>query len=177
MNNSSMIILYGVLFISVYYDIKSKRIPNKLIIIGYLSCFIISLIQKGSHGMIEFLIGSTVPLIILFILFLFRMIGAGDIKLLALVGGVLGLPHILYCIFAAFAVGAVISLGKMIYNRSFLIRMQYLAAYITYTMQTKNISPYYQKEEGDKNIIAFSPCILLGLVIYRLYRGCYLGGL
>lgn len=167
MNNISMIILYGVLFISVYYDIKSKRIPNKLIIIGYLSCFIISLIQNGPHGMIDFLTGSTVPLIILFILFLFRMIGAGDIKLLALAGGVLGLPHILYCTLAAFAVGAVLSLGKMLYNRNFLIRMQYLAAYISCTIQTKKLSPYYQKEEGDKNIIAFSPCILLGLAIYR----------
>ena len=49
-------------------------------------------------GMIIFLTGAAVPLILLGILFIFRMLGAGDVKILCALGGIMGPRTVTECI-------------------------------------------------------------------------------
>ena len=58
-----------------------------------------------------FLFGMLFPILALYILFYFHMLGAGDIKLLSAVGGFLGVPAILKCMIVSFLSGAVLSIG------------------------------------------------------------------
>ena len=61
--------------------------------------------------------GLLVPILILGILFIFRMLGAGDIKLLSVIGSMIGPTKILNCISYSFLIGAVISAALIDFKR------------------------------------------------------------
>ena len=61
--------------------------------------------------------------------FLCRTIGAGDIKLLAVLGGFLGISDLFRCLVCALIFGGILSLFLMIYRKNLIRRFQYLAGY------------------------------------------------
>ena len=103
---------------------------------------------------------------------MFRFFGAGDIKLLCLTGAVCGLRPLVDITVVSLFVGALFSVFKIIYKKNLLVRMQYLANYFSNVFRTGEITPYYEYEKGRGNMIHFSVCILLGVLIYG---GCVHG--
>ena len=79
------------------------------------------------------------------------MIGAGDIKLLAAIGGFLGISDLFHCLIRALVFGGILSLFLMIYRKNMIRRFQYLAAYLSSYIQRKEWQPYRQegKEDGE----------------------------
>ena len=76
-------ILVSIASIAAVMDLVRERIDNHFI----AACWILGAgYQAGSHGFEGiglFLTGSVVPIVLLYLLFRFRMLGAGDIKLLS----------------------------------------------------------------------------------------------
>ena len=68
------LILFIILLISSYYDIREKRIPNELIVIGLVVGF---LLQKSLFDV--FL--QICVLILLFFIGMLKIMGMGDLKL------------------------------------------------------------------------------------------------
>ena len=68
--------------------------PFFLFMIGFL----IQITENGPKGGVIFLAGVAVPVLLLGILFIFHMIGAGDIKLLCALGGIMGPRTVMECI-------------------------------------------------------------------------------
>ena len=73
---------------AVWMDLREEAVDNSWVLFSIMAGFLLQLLEKGPKGMIIFLTGAAVPLILLGILFIFRMLGAGDVKILCALGGI-----------------------------------------------------------------------------------------
>lgn len=111
--------------------------------------------------MFPFLTGVLLPIGLLWLLFRFRMLGAGDIKLFSVIGGLYGSSFSLKVIVIAFFLGAVMSVFQLLRHKSLGYRLQYLAEYISNYLKTGKIEAYYIRErDGTKPTVHFALAIL-----------------
>lgn len=89
-------------------DLRTFKIPNQISLTGIISGLFLNLIVHGLSGLRMSLIGILCPVIMLYILFLIRAIGAGDIKLLAGIGAFIS-QRIINVILLAFVMAAIYS--------------------------------------------------------------------
>lgn len=75
-----------ILVYAVWQDVHSYRISNRLIAAGFVTGFGYQIIVFGLQGMKEGIFGMLLPIVLLFPAFLCGGIGAGDVKLLAVIG-------------------------------------------------------------------------------------------
>ena len=68
-----------VLGAAVYFDLTREKVPNRLIITGYIAGAIFNI--HAPPDIIHYLISIIWPILLLYPLFLIRGLGAGDIKL------------------------------------------------------------------------------------------------
>lgn len=157
------IILLVILSAAVICDIRTYKIPNLLIGAGLIAGLAVQIMWLGVRwGTFCFIRGAFVPVVIFFILFIFKMLGTGDIKLMAVVGGFVGPGHIVKCSIYIIVFAALISLVKVYRNKNLKSRLQYLAEYFNKCLRTRTIEPYILEESDDSYCIHFSIGILLG---------------
>ena len=87
-------------------DLREEKIKNKWIIGGLVLGLTIRIFQEGVCGLLSAFLGIAVPLVLLWIAFCERWIGAGDIKLFSVLGSILGMGRILECMMAALLFGS-----------------------------------------------------------------------
>lgn len=80
---------------AVFYDYRYYKIPNKLIAWGFTAAFTGKLLWVVFYGesaweLLEIPINAMFVMIVLFLMYCVRAIGGGDVKLLAVAGGMLG---------------------------------------------------------------------------------------
>ena len=109
--------LLTVLAFAVAADFREMRISNRLIASGLMMGLALRILGEGGAGIVHFPVNISIPVILLFLLFQLRVIGAGDIKLFSVAGGFLSMRQLLYVILAAFVTAAVIGLGKLLYQK------------------------------------------------------------
>lgn len=150
---------------AVCMDLNREKIDNRWIALGWLIGFSYQLIEQGLRGIGVFFLGAAVPIVLLYLLFWFRMIGAGDIKLLSVLGGFMGPISAAVCVGISFIFGAVLSLAVMILCGNLMSRLRYFTTYFTRLAATKQVVPYMQKGRRMENI-HFSIPILMGVLIF-----------
>lgn len=149
---------------AVYEDIRSYTISNRLILTGWISGFLLQVMEKGIQGIGYWCLGSIIPIIITYVLFYFKMLGAGDIKLLSVIGGMCGIGFLKSVLPASLFVGAVLSLMQMFRWKQLKIRFLYFFKYVTEMIETKQYAPYYESErDGTKCVIRYS--IAVGIAV------------
>lgn len=154
---------------AVLSDLRSGRIPNGLIAAGLVCGLFSQLFDRGMTGWITFLGGAFLPVLILGILYYFRMIGAGDIKMICMAGGFMGPADCFSCIVWSVLFGGAISAAVMIYRRNVIRRLLYFAEYLMRYTETGRWNPYLAGVNDDAKF-CFSIPILLGII-------CYIGGI
>lgn len=108
--------LFSILTIIIFIDIDHQIIPNALvlfILIGKNICiFIQYFLYNISLNLVDNISGLVVSGIIFSIIFIISKggMGGGDVKLIAVLGFVLGIPKIILNIFLAFLIGGIISI-------------------------------------------------------------------
>ena len=108
--------------------------------------------------------------VLFFPLFRLRMIGAGDIKLMALMCGCLGMLQGGFAIVYGFILGAAMSLIKLLVQGSLRVRLSYLSAYIRRFIHTKEIVAYYNpSRDGYESTIPLGLCLFLGTLVYLYF--------
>ena len=113
-------ILIGLLISAVYTDMIQTRISNRLIVLGLISGFFFRFMTEGSKGILFFVVNSSIPVILLYLLFQMRALGAGDIKLFSMIGAFISTQQLLKLMGLAFCVGALFGIAKIIYRFIFL---------------------------------------------------------
>lgn len=93
------------------------KISNRLIASGLILGLAFRIMGEGGAGIVHFLVNISIPVILLFLLFQMRALGAGDIKLFSVVGGFLTTRQLLYVMLAAFLSAGVIGIGKLLYQK------------------------------------------------------------
>ena len=161
-----MICLLCLLTAAAWMDIRTNKISNRLIGVGLFLGYIRNLIEYGWHGSIYFLIQISLPVVIFYLLFLMRALGAGDIKLFSVISSCIGLHSLLKIIIFSFLLGAVLSCFVLIHNINLYSRLSYFSSYIKTALLTKSITKYDYQSDGKQNFIHFSVPVLIAYIMY-----------
>lgn len=102
-------------------DLKSATIPNALVAVGIVIALLLhGLVPRGDGflsptpgglGLLKALLGAAIGFAVLFPAYLVRAMGAGDVKLMAMVGAFLGPDDILPALLGTFLAGGVVALA------------------------------------------------------------------
>jgi len=161
-----LLLLYS--FSAMFFDLTTDKIPNYLVVLELAGGLVYQLYIFGAIGILSFLGGIAVPFVLSYALFLFRMIGAGDIKLLMALGSVAGYPRNLKIMLWSVIWGAVISVFIMWRRTGFMPRLSYLISYVRDFVRTGVRKPYRKEGGGAENFhftVAISAAVLVIAVI------------
>jgi prepilin peptidase CpaA len=100
-----------------YMDVRYRRIPNKLVLLTFIGGLTLNTIFGGSHGLLISLGGFALAFGLMFFLHAFGTMGAGDVKLFAAIGAVIGVSLVLPTLVVVALTGFVFAICKMIYSR------------------------------------------------------------
>jgi len=116
---------------AAWFDFRSRRIPNRLCVAGFLAGIAANAGLGGLGGLKTALAGFAVAFGLYFVLYLLHAMGAGDVKLMGAVGAIAGL-HTWLVIFAATSIFGMIAalalalskgrLGPTLWNVMYLVR-------------------------------------------------------
>lgn len=146
-------------------DLLKQKVSNVWILCGWCLGLGLGILRGGAGGTVAFLLGAVLPLLLLYPLFYFRMLGAGDIKLFSVLGGFLGWRLILKGIWYSFVIGAVFSIVFLCMCGNWIARIQYFWEYVCAYGKTGAVVPY-RKEGMQPEHFHFTIPIVLGMLLY-----------
>lgn len=103
-------LLLVILAVAVVGDLRSRRIPNQLIVIGIVSGMATGLLFHSLPGVIHALQGALTALAVFLPFFALRMVGAGDVKLMLVVGTFVGASALLLISLYTFILGGALAI-------------------------------------------------------------------
>lgn len=118
------------LILSVVSDIKTHKIKNTITIPFAVLGVVTNTLQNGLPGLNASLLGMFAPVMLLFILYALKMLGAGDIKLLAATGAIIGIRYSISCIAYSFLFGGLIALILVLVRKNSYERFKHLITYM-----------------------------------------------
>lgn len=159
-------LILALLILSVLFDIKERKIPNKLVLPFILLGLIYSTIFKGGIGLLNSLFGIILVFVIFIIPFIFGGIGGGDIKLLMAIASISDLMFIFKTIIYTVLVGALFAFIIMAKERklkTFYKNIKQIFFNIIYT--NKMYTPLNEENSKEISTIPYSIPIFLGTII------------
>jgi prepilin peptidase CpaA len=112
-NNLLLLMLVAV---SGFFDLKERKIPNKITFTGILIGVLFNLITGGWMGLLQSLLGMFAGLAIFFLPFVMGGMGAGDVKLMGAIGALMGWHFSLVTALYSALVGGVMVVIHLIYT-------------------------------------------------------------
>jgi len=109
----------AVMTLAMAWDVKARRIPNELIVVG----LVLGLALRGISGLPAVgvgMAGAGLALALTFPLFALRAMGGGDVKLFAVAGMFLGPRAFLAALLASALLGGVLGLAAAVRNGVFV---------------------------------------------------------
>ncbi|KGF83027.1 hypothetical protein IA69_01950 [Massilia sp. JS1662] len=118
--NPRTVVLFVLLVAAAVLDVRHQRIPNWLTLGGLVFGLGYSVFVPfwGDHGVLWALAGAGVGFAVLFPLWLLRLTGAGDVKLMAMAGSLLGLHAIPLALAGSCAAGGVCAIAFALFHRN-----------------------------------------------------------
>lgn len=121
MTTLPLLLLLALLGAAVWHDVRARRIPNAIVFPGMLAAFALHALlpagqglfgaDPGSLGLLQSLGGWGLGLALLLPMYALRLMGAGDVKLLAMVGAFVGAGQILTVGLFTLVAGGVLALA------------------------------------------------------------------
>lgn len=93
-----------------YYDLRWRRIPNTIVLSAIVAGLVLHGVAQKGHGLLNSSIGMIVGGGAFLIIYVLGAIGAGDVKMMAGVGALMGLKLILPVIFYTAIMGGIMAL-------------------------------------------------------------------
>lgn len=161
-NTGLLMIIAGVAFLM---DLHRTCVENRWILFSLCMGFLLRFWQDGIAGIQGFFCGALFPILVLGVLFCFRMLGPGDIKLFCALGGIMGVSDIGKCMLVSFLLGAVFSFTILVFCGSFCQRIQYLFSYFRELIRTGEVKPYYRRGMALENFHFTAP-VFMSVMLY-----------
>ena len=153
-------------------DLKCDRIYNGFIAIGILLGLSIRIWNNGWYDIYGAIAAMLLSFGFLYPIYKIGALGAGDVKLLIMVGSFESVENSIHVIVVSFIIGSVFSIGKMMAEENFKERMQYLFAYLSdifctgqWKLYGEDLKDDYKKYKSNKIHFALPICfsVMLGL--------------
>ena len=164
-------VLFFLLVIASISDYRTYKIPNWLTAGGIIFALIYSALVPFSRelGFLWALGGLMLGFLIMLPCYILRIMGAGDVKLMAMVGAFLGVDDCFHAIIYSFIVGGIAALGFALFNNA-MMRMLQNVKNMTQTMMF-SISAGFKPDvriEASQSIgkLPYGICISIGTVVY-----------
>ena len=91
------------------------KISNRLIVCGLIWGLVLKIWGNGYVGILYFILNITIPVVLLYLLFQMRALGAGDIKLFSVVGSFITTEQLIRVMLYSFVIAAILGMGKVLY--------------------------------------------------------------
>ena len=117
------LVLVPLAVLIIYHDVRYRRIPNPFVIATLISGLTINFAIGGLHGGLNSIGGCVLAFILMFILHVFGAMGAGDVKLFAAIGSVLGAQLVLPTFLVVVLTGGVLALVSVMRSGVFATTM------------------------------------------------------
>jgi len=186
MRTLNIIVLVFTLFVATYFDARYRKIPNKLTVLAIMVGITFGAIFNRFDGVLFALGGLFTGLAVFIIPFSMGGMGAGDVKLMAAVGSLMGWKLTVYSALSTAIIGGIIVLGYTIYKGYFLSLLRNIGVLIyknilffTYlSTHSEKIMAKYKKiisvnSTLEKAYIPYGVAITTGTLIVLI--GNYLG--
>jgi prepilin peptidase CpaA len=163
------VLLCLVIGVCVYWDLKSRRIPNFVTLPTIIIAPVLNGVFWGLPGLKSSLAGFFIGLAVLIIPFALGGMGGGDVKFLAAIGAMKGSPFILYAaVYSAFA-GGIMALGVLLYRGQLLTLLKkWIFALINVFVPGVVSIPKIDSESIDKQVLPYGVAIGVGTVFALL---------
>ena len=159
-----MIVLISLLIASVTMDMYNYKIMNKPCALAIGISMTLAIFAEGANGLLQCLLGLTIPFILLFPLYMLNMMGAGDIKLFCAIGALVSINNILICIAYSFLTGFLIAVSLMFMRGNFRSRFKKLYLYLSNCFLSGSMMPYEKANAENDGRMHFSIPIALGTI-------------
>lgn len=110
-------ILLVIIFLALLFDLRERRIPNLLIVLGLISAAVYHGYTAQTAGLIYCGQGLLTGMLLLFIPFFMGGMGAGDVKLLGVIGAIKGYLFAISTFLWMALWGGLIAILLLIYQR------------------------------------------------------------
>lgn len=168
MDSSSVLAL--LLIAASYCDLRYRRVPNGLIVAGLAMAFATRWISTTPDAMTEALTGAAAAIACSLPLYIAGGLGAGDVKLLLVVGALLGWPMVFQAMLISLWTGGLFGLGVLCWRRglrSYLNRYLRMGGLIL-TARFHYIPPGPTDPAAQK--LPFVPFIAVGVGLTLYFR-------
>jgi len=156
--------IVAILIICMVTDILHRKIFNKVIFPSLIVALIFNLIGFGFQGIQIYAFGFLAGFGIFLIPFILNWIGAGDLKLVALIGAFKGFEFAIYASLIIAVIGAICSLLYVIKNKEFKTTMVKIGYFLSgFFIHKKNLTSYSQ--EKASSTIPYGVAICIGGVL------------
>ena len=142
------VVLLALVLGAAIYDVRYRRIPNWLTVLGVLvGLGLNSFMYQGWPGLRFSLVGMAVGFGVYFVLYALRAMGAGDVKLMAAIGSMVGWQDWFAIFIITALVGGVAALG-LVLLRGRLKNTLFNVGFIVSEMKSGRPA-YIKREELD----------------------------
>lgn len=128
--NIAGIVLTGLLAMSCWCDVRTRRIPNALVLIGVVAGLMLnalvpaglgffSMLHPGGVGLLKAASGLFTGIGLFLPLYLMHGMGAGDVKLMGMVGAFVGPLSVIDAALATLVAGGVLAGAVALWNGTF----------------------------------------------------------
>ncbi|AWB43839.1 prepilin peptidase [Paenibacillus sp. CAA11] len=149
-------------------DIRTMKIPNKVTISFFLSGLLYQLIAGGWSGVVYGLKGSLLGFGILFLLYCFRTVGGGDVKLFGGIGVWTGMSFTLSSLVYSIVIAGIIGFFILLIRREVFRRISLALRSILGAVIIRSLLPI-RHVEGEMLHFPFMLAVLPGCILAYLY--------
>lgn len=162
-----IVLLVCCLTLALINDLRENKIRNIITMPTALLGLVLNLAEGGGAGLMVAVIGWLVPILALIIFYLIKVMGAGDIKLFAAIGAVMGLPFTVGSFVISIYFGGVVALVLLIKRKQAGASLTRLRNYIVHCLTRQNLTVYYSGPESRFPFaIAIVPATLVQLAMW-----------
>jgi prepilin peptidase CpaA len=107
-----------------YYDVRYRRIPNAFVLAAFSGGVLMNAILGGLQGVYSSITGCALAFFLMFMFHIFGAMGAGDVKLFAAIGAVIGAPLVVPTFLVVVLTGGLLAVVSIIRAGILITTMQ-----------------------------------------------------
>lgn len=172
MSTLVFVILLGVLGLAVFFDIKERRIPNRLVVAGFLACVGVRLLSGGFGEILDILGATLLGIALFFPFFVPGLVGAGDVKLFGVVGAAVGLDALFPIFLFTLVAGGAMGVLAVVLSRTgerFLANLRLILISLTYRVRGSEIALSDVATQSAVRI-PYAVAIAAGVGLWLMFR-------